>query len=71
MVGEFYGICLGDRFYGYVSRKDRIGKHYRIIVPRIFNLVIVCHPRMWAGSLYLFKRRIWLRPIDYDAVGHA
>lgn len=50
--------------------RDRIGTHYVLRLTWRFSLHIVIHPTMWAGSLYVLRRRLWLRPIDYIAIAN-
>jgi hypothetical protein len=45
-------------------KKDRLGKHYSITYSW-FSIGIVIGDWGWAGSLYLLKKRLWLRPIIY------
>jgi hypothetical protein len=61
-----YGPWIGQRFFGLVIREDRIGRHCRFRIPHVIDISLVWQPTMWAGSAYLFGRRIWLRPINYD-----
>lgn len=62
------GFVVGKRFFGIVGMRDRVGTHFQIRLRPLFAFCIVIHPAMWAGSAYLFGKRIWLRSIDYEAI---
>lgn len=65
---QIYGFVFGRHFAGVAISSDRIGRHFTLKAGRILHIAVVIHPAMWAGSFYLLRRRIWLRPINYQVV---
>lgn len=49
------------------TTKDRIGRHFAL-GPTSARLHLVFHPAMWAGCLYICKKLVWLREINYRAI---
>lgn len=47
--------------------KDRIGKQI-MLGPWWCRLTLGWHSAAWFGSLHMFRRPIWLRPINYRAI---
>lgn len=47
--------------------RDRIGTHLHL-GPWWCHLAIGWHPASWHGTLYIARKRIWCRPIDYKAI---
>ena len=45
--------------------RDRLGKYY-FIGPAWFRLTLLIGRKVFAGSLYLNKRLLWLRPIPTE-----
>ncbi|EPR09886.1 hypothetical protein M527_07110 [Sphingobium indicum IP26] len=52
-------------FVGIRWSRDRLGLHVTFRLTWRLSIGIVRQPGRWAGSAYFWRRRIWLRPIDY------
>lgn len=64
------GLARVRKFLPYVrwGTKDRIGAHYGIQISWRFSFDVVVGAWGWAGSLYIYRKRVWMRPIDYVAI---
>jgi hypothetical protein len=51
-------------------RKDRIGT-YLAIGPWWCRLGLGWHPSCWYGAFHMFRKVIWMRPINYAAIDAA
>ena len=68
MKKTYFAIHIPKDFIGFLWFRDRIGLNISFRITWRFELSIAIHPAMWAGVLYIFRRRLWIRPIDYAAI---